>query len=99
MQSCILNFVLILTYYIKLRRILDLMYILGVSEKDIEIKVLTRSKEADEGKRKRIKKHAKNELIKTDGVDVKYHYLLHSRILIIDCSEILISSVDLTQDN
>jgi hypothetical protein len=66
-------------------------------EDDLTIKIVT-NKKAATGPRKKMKKAVMNELVNRLGSNVREDQLVHSRMLITDETEMLISSADLTRD-
>lgn len=64
---------------------------------EIDIKILTNSGSAS-GPRSKMKKAVMNEMVKRTDGNVREDELVHSRMLISDNSEVLISSADITRD-
>ncbi|MFP8957170.1 phospholipase D-like domain-containing protein [Natrialbaceae archaeon A-CW3] len=66
-------------------------------DQDLNVCILTRGGHA-KGERKKLKKAVMKELVKRTNGNVKSTRLLHSRLLIADERELIVSSADLTRD-
>ncbi|MFC6728720.1 phospholipase D-like domain-containing protein [Natronoarchaeum mannanilyticum] len=64
---------------------------------ELEVRVLTRGRNV-KGNRKRIKKDVLNDLIEATEGGVREHHRVHSRLVIGDQDEVVVSSADLTRD-
>ncbi|ELZ80503.1 phosphatidylserine/phosphatidylglycerophosphate/cardiolipin synthase-like protein [Haloferax larsenii JCM 13917] len=67
------------------------------SESDVEVRILTNSGSTS-GSRAKLKKAAMNELVKRTDGNVKEDELVHSRFVIADDSELVVSTADLTRE-
>lgn len=66
-------------------------------EKGVDLRVLTRGGH-ERGERKKLKSAVIKELVKKTEGNVKSDHLVHSRLLIVDKSGLLVSTADLTRD-
>lgn len=79
---------------------IDMLYekIINLSQNDVNFKIITRNGSEARGVRKKIKKNVLELLkISTKG-SLRINDVLHSRLVIIDKKEVLITSADLTRD-
>lgn len=67
------------------------------AEKGVDVRVLTRGGH-EKGERKKLKKAVIRELVKRTKGKVRSDHLVHSRLLIRDDRELLVSTADLTRD-
>lgn len=69
------------------------------SDEEVDVRILSRREKPTKGERQKMKEAVMNELIRTgEGENVRGDNLLHSRMVIADERELLISSADLTRD-